>query len=70
MQDMIYISEQEYQEMKEQIIKLWGIIHLQRQEVMDLKETNSFQALVLEKYKKLAGECIAREARRKGEIVA
>jgi len=53
MQDMIYISEREYQEMKEQIVKLW--------------ECLKFQEMVMEKYKKLAAEALAKEARMRGE---
>lgn len=63
---MVYVSEDFLREKDKQIMKLWGIIHLLRQEIEDYKEANAFQGLVLEKYKKLAGECIAREARRKG----
>ena len=68
MQTMIYISEREYEEMKEQIIKLWGIIHLMRQDLQDRNEASAFRELVLEKYKKTAIEMTAKVARMKGEM--
>lgn len=65
-QNMMYVSEDLLREKDEQIMKLWGIIHLQRQEYMDLKETNAFQSSLIAKYKELAAASLAREARRSG----